>query len=159
MVQGFKFLDPYDRGYFDLRDIQEFVHEYFQHITIQRAERILRRLDLDYDGKVIYSEWNQSTRPRSLNKTLLVEIDENEKWLQDQELRLRTQKIMSPEKFIKTKYDPDNIHESKVNISPSKQYVRTPVKRNDKIDDLEYETHQPSTSIYRNTQFSSSRGQ
>ena len=67
MVQSFKMIDRFDKGYFDIRDIQKFVSQNLQHITMQRAERILRRLDLDYDGRVIYAEWNQSTRPKSLN--------------------------------------------------------------------------------------------
>jgi hypothetical protein len=56
---------------------------------------------LNYDGKVAYSEWNQATRPRSLNESLLLEIDNNEDWLKEQELKLRLEKIISPEKYTK----------------------------------------------------------
>lgn len=126
-VRSFRLLDPTDRGFFDLRDIKEFITEHFDVITFQRAERILRRLDLDCDGKVIYQEWNQTTKPRSLNDNLIGEIDSNEEWLKEQELRLKIEKIVSPEKFLKEKYDSDSIHKSKVNITPSKQYIRTPI--------------------------------
>jgi uncharacterized protein YuzE len=105
LVNSFKMLDSYDRGYFDLRDIQEFITDHSQVITIQRAERILRRLDIDYDGKVIYQEWNKATKPRNLNDTLLIEIDQNENWLKEQEMKVRVDRIISPQKYVKDRYN------------------------------------------------------
>lgn len=55
--QLFKLVDKESRGYIDIRDLYNFMSEHLGTTTYQRAERVLRRLDLDSDGKVDFAEF------------------------------------------------------------------------------------------------------
>lgn len=127
LIQSFKLLDPFGKGYFDQIDLQEFISAHFYPVSQYRAERIFRRLDLDYDGRVGYQEWNHVARPREINDTMMLDMQRNADWVRDQEVDRKYEKVMSPEKFEKTFYDDLDIHASKIAISPTKEYVRVPV--------------------------------
>lgn len=50
-------LDKDKKGFLDIRDFYSFMSEYLGSTTYLRAERVLRRLDLDCDGKISPGEF------------------------------------------------------------------------------------------------------
>jgi len=53
----FNLIDKEGQGYVDIRDLYNFMTEHLGTTTYQRAERVLRRLDLDSDGKIDFAEF------------------------------------------------------------------------------------------------------
>jgi Ca2+-binding EF-hand superfamily protein len=54
---AFKELDFMNRGFFDLKDIHQFMYETLGPLSYSRSERILRRLDFNMNGRVDKQEW------------------------------------------------------------------------------------------------------
>lgn len=132
LVQSFKDLDINNKSYIDIRDINQFISYYKGQITYTRAERILRRLDFDLDGKINYSEWELGLRPRCLGGIDVIErVVSDDAWILEQ--RIKHEQNLTAER-VRSKYGGGrekslDIHESRVNISPSRVYVRSERKR------------------------------
>lgn len=127
LVNCFRIIDDYGQGYFDINDLRIFLRHYLPSLSQQKLERIFRRMDLDYDGRVTYEEWNQVARPRDIEDTIILDAEKNADFIADQKTRKRYEKAISPEKFKKTIYDEEAMHSSRISISPTKEYIRIPV--------------------------------
>lgn len=71
-------------------------------------------------------------------------------------MKLRTDKILSPQKFAKNTYNRNSVHKSKVTISPSKMYVRAPVKldtNSNRIMDTYEDDELNQSSLYISSDF------
>lgn len=53
----FNVIDTENQGFLDIRDLYNFMNEHLGTTTYQRSERVLRRLDLNSDGKITLSEF------------------------------------------------------------------------------------------------------
>lgn len=58
-------LDTISKGFMDVRDIYDFLKAHSSSVAYVRAERVLRRLDGDADGKINFDDWINGLIPES----------------------------------------------------------------------------------------------
>lgn len=75
----FEELDTIQKGFMDVRDVYDFLKAHSSSVAYARAERVLRRLDGDADGKINFDDWIDGLIPESKdpNKYELGESKEN----------------------------------------------------------------------------------
>lgn len=134
LALSFKKLDIGKKDYLDIRDIYDFISFHVGQITYNRAERVLRRIDLDLDGKVIFGEWQIALRPRCLGKRDYYDrIISDDVWVLDQKIKEEQDKTA---KRVIARYrgrSRDNsLHDSKIQITPTKLYRRSPKRSRSK---------------------------
>lgn len=139
IVQAFKTLDVGEKSYIDIRDIYDFVSYQIGQITYSRAEKILRRLDIDLDGRIIFQEWEIALRPRCLGTeggAVYDKIIRDDEWALEQKIRAAQEK--TAKKILaqhQGKHDQKNtLKESRISITPTRIYRRKCVKTDEQIE-------------------------
>ena len=61
----FEQIDEIQKGFLDVRDIYDYLKTYSNQVAYVRAERVLRRLDGDGDGKINFDDWINGMIPES----------------------------------------------------------------------------------------------
>lgn len=61
----FEELDTIKKNFLDVRDIYDFLKNNSASVAYARAERVLRRLDGDLDGKISFDDWITGLLPEN----------------------------------------------------------------------------------------------
>ena len=62
-LRFFEILDKNRKGYFDLKDVLDFLSRAGKSVSYSKANRVIKRLDRDLDNRIILSEWEAALQP------------------------------------------------------------------------------------------------
>jgi Ca2+-binding EF-hand superfamily protein len=134
-VSLFDSLDRARKGYLDAHDLLNFLSRYSATMTFAKAERVLRRIDQDFDGRINFQEFLEFCRPSAYPSDVYVERASRVLTASISERYSPQRRLASPERRVASPYRPvrSPYREAEIQRRVDERLSRSPVRREERM--------------------------